>query len=254
MALFTDGPASSIEDLTAQDSQVLTVANVEGIDLTQKLAVAQAELTVELQNMLARMVGRRGSYWPTASPSLQRVVVTPALRLWHTYRTLEAVYRDAHNNQLSDRYSGKREVYRERGQWAADQLAVSGLGLAADPAPRAAAPILGPAAGTLPDATYYVAVAWVNLAGQEGSCSEAASIVTTRSSFQARPGAAEPGMAGWHVYAGTAPDAMVRQNPRPMGQDAAWMQPGSLVTAGPTPSDGQTPTYFLAVPHLIQRG
>ena len=34
MALFTDGPASSIEDLAAQDSQVLNVASSEGIDLT----------------------------------------------------------------------------------------------------------------------------------------------------------------------------------------------------------------------------
>ena len=36
MALFTDGPISCIEDLTAQDSQLLNVASVEGIDMTQK--------------------------------------------------------------------------------------------------------------------------------------------------------------------------------------------------------------------------
>jgi len=48
MALFIDGPASSMEDLAAQDSQLLDVASVENIDVTQKLALAQDELTLEL--------------------------------------------------------------------------------------------------------------------------------------------------------------------------------------------------------------
>jgi hypothetical protein len=38
MALFTDGPVAGMEDLMAQDTQLTNVANVEGIDVTQKRA------------------------------------------------------------------------------------------------------------------------------------------------------------------------------------------------------------------------
>ena len=55
MALFTDGPPASIEDLSAQDSQLLNVANVEGIDVTQKLCLAHEELGMELYALLNRM-------------------------------------------------------------------------------------------------------------------------------------------------------------------------------------------------------
>ena len=41
MALFTDGPISSIEDLRGHDTQIVEIANVEGIDVTKKLALAQ---------------------------------------------------------------------------------------------------------------------------------------------------------------------------------------------------------------------
>jgi len=52
MALYTDGPISSIEELTARDSQLLSVAGTEEIDLTQKIALAQDELGLELGGML----------------------------------------------------------------------------------------------------------------------------------------------------------------------------------------------------------
>ena len=54
MALFTDGPVSSIEDLKGQDTQLLDVASVEGIDVTRKLALAQEEIAVELAALLER--------------------------------------------------------------------------------------------------------------------------------------------------------------------------------------------------------
>src|ERR1044072_4136716 len=94
MALFTDGPAATIEDLAAQDSQLLTLANAEGIDLTVKLGLAHEAVGLELEELLSA-----GS-----SYRLGQVVVTPAVRLWHTHRTLELVYRDAYHSQLNDRY------------------------------------------------------------------------------------------------------------------------------------------------------
>ena len=54
MPLFTDGPISSIEDLTAQDSQLLNVASVEGIDTQRKIEIAQEEIAMELLSALKR--------------------------------------------------------------------------------------------------------------------------------------------------------------------------------------------------------
>ncbi len=52
MALFTDGLMSGLEDLAAQDAQISTVASVEGIDVTQKMALAQEELGLEIITLL----------------------------------------------------------------------------------------------------------------------------------------------------------------------------------------------------------
>jgi len=58
MALFTDSPVSSIEDLSAQDSQLLDVASAENIDVTRKLALAQEEVGLELSALLTRRSSR----------------------------------------------------------------------------------------------------------------------------------------------------------------------------------------------------
>ena len=98
MALFTDGAITSIEELSGHDTQLLTVATVEGIDVSRKLALAQDEIAVEVASLLGRQA---------APPALEQVVVTPAMKLWHAYRTLEMVYRDAYHSQLNDRYGGQ---------------------------------------------------------------------------------------------------------------------------------------------------
>src|SRR5690349_21619073 len=118
MALFTDGPASTIEDLTAQDSQLLDVAQVEGIDLTRKLALAQEEAALEIEGLLETLRPVDAALWAPTSMGPANVVVTPALKAWHTFRTLEAVYRDAYHSQLNDRYAAKRDEFRERAKWA----------------------------------------------------------------------------------------------------------------------------------------
>src|SRR5882757_6548346 len=105
MALYTDGPISSIEELTARDSQLLSVASTEGIDLTQKIALAQDELGLELCGMLTATGSLLQDVW-TSPTGVQNIVVTPALKLWHALRTLELVYCDAYHNELNDRYAG----------------------------------------------------------------------------------------------------------------------------------------------------
>ena len=44
MALFVDGPASTIDDLTDQDSGLLDVAETNGINVSTKLRLAQEEI------------------------------------------------------------------------------------------------------------------------------------------------------------------------------------------------------------------
>jgi hypothetical protein len=244
MALFTDGPASAIEDLAAQDSQLLNVASAEGIDLTAKLALAQETVGIELEGLLQECSG----------PELRQVVITPALRLWHTYRTLETVYRDAFQNQLNDRYAGKRDQFRELGMWARERLRQTGVGSVQRPIPRAATPDVQPASGSLPEGTYYATAAWLNAAGEEGCAAIPASVTTASGGgFLVVAPAAPEGAAGWNVYAGTSPETMARQNGVSLDPGASWLQTG-IPAGGSAPGDGQKPNQMHPLPRMLQRG
>src|SRR5258708_38819686 len=59
MALFTDGPISSIEDLRGHDTQIVEIASVEGIDVTKKLALAQEEVAIDLMALLGKLTMNR---------------------------------------------------------------------------------------------------------------------------------------------------------------------------------------------------
>ena len=259
MALFIDGSVSSMEDLTAQDSQLLDVASIEGIDVTQKLALAQDELTLELNALLTRLSYVDQLFWLAPQPNLGSVVVTPALKLWHTFRSLEMVYSDAYNSQLNDRYAGKRDQFHSSAKWAYEMLIQAGIGVASVPVPRAAIPEVTAAAaaapGTpLPDGTYYVTVAWVNAAGEDGACAVPATMATTGSSLRVQPAGAPPKTAaGWNVYVGIGPDSMALQNGSPVAIGQTWLQPAALA-AGRPPGPGQRPSYLKPVPRVIQRG
>ena len=252
MALFTDRAVTSIEDLRGHDSQLLNVATVEGIDVTRKLGLAHEELGVELAGLLERQVAGLpdGLHTPT---TLRQVVMTPPLKLWHVFRTLEMVYGDAYNSQLNDRYAGRRDEYHEMVKWAYSQVIRGGLGMAADPMERAATPEVRASAGSLADGTYYVAIAWTNAAGEEGATSAPAMIQVSGSSFAVET-AAPANARGWNVYGGTSPSTMTMQNPSVLGPGETWVQPDTLSTTGRPAGDGQRPTYRLPVPRTIQRG
>jgi hypothetical protein len=255
MALFTDGPPCSIEDLSAQDSQLLNVANVEGIDVTQKLELAHEELGLDLYTLLTRMSYVDQLLWISPKPQLDTVAVTPALKLWHAFRTLEMVYGDAYNSQLNDRYAGKRDQYHERAAWAKDKLSQNGLGIVQTPVAKARTPEVESAVGAIPDGTYYVTMAWVNHTGEEGASAEPAVITATGSTMAVQTSGAVPRNAtGWNVYVGAAPDAMARQNAVPVPTGQQWVQPSSVNSAGPQPGRGQKPSYLQPIPRMIQRG
>lgn len=243
MALFTDGPASTIEDLSAQDSQLLNVASSEGIDLTVKLGLAQESIGLELEELL-----QRGS-----SFLLSQVAVTPAVRLWHTYRTLESVYRDAYHSQLNDRYAGKRDQFRELSKWAYNRVLQAGVGIVPKPVCKASGLGLRPATGALLTGMFYASMAWVNAAGEEGACSAPATIEATSEGFAAY--APEPPVeaAGWNLYAGTVPEGMTRQNEEPLACDREWLFMW-LKESGARPGAGQNPSLTHAIPRILQRG
>jgi hypothetical protein len=255
MALFTDGPPAGVEDISAQDSQLLSVAAIEGIDVTQKLALAHEELGIEISTLLMRMRNIDPLLWVSEKPKLDIVAVTPALKLWHSFRALEAVYADAFNNQLNDRYAGKRDQYREKARWAYDKLVQNGIGIVEVPVAKARTPNLSAAAGQLPDGSYYVTMAWVNRAGEEGESAPPSVTTTSSSTFLVQPTGEVPENAvGWNIYVGPAPDCMIRQNPSVLTAGETWLQPNRIEPAGRNPGGGQKPSYIQPVPRILGRG
>jgi hypothetical protein len=244
MALFNDGPISSIEDLTGQDTQLLEVARVEGINVTLKLLQAQVEISVELTTMLDSQ---------NNAPDIGCVVVTPSLKLWHTFRSLEMVYRDAYNSQLNDRYAGKRDQYGEKAKWACEKVRQSGIGVATDPIQRAVTPGVSTSPGALPDGSYYVAMAWTNGAGGEGTPSAPTALQVSGSTFRVQPGDPPRSARGWNVYVGGSPGVLLLQNASPLPVDQSWVQPGTLF-AGRLATTGQAPDFLRRLPRVIQRG
>jgi hypothetical protein len=256
MALFTDGPPCGMEDLSAHDSQLMAVANTEGIDVTQKLRLAHKELALELHGLLTRIPSEAYGLSPEFTPDC--VAVTPALKLWHAFRSLELAYADAYSNQLNDRYAGKRDQFHERARWAKERLIQTGVGMVRCPLPKAAVPALGTAPGAMPDGTYYVTIAWVNPGGEEGSCADVSLVNVSSSTLTARAKTddfpAPRTASGWNVYLGQDPDHMTAQNAVPIPVNGTWVQPNALATAGRRPGKGQRPDFLRPVPRVIPRG
>jgi hypothetical protein len=207
-------------------------------------------LCFEVGGMLGRLAPLWQAYVPVA---VEQVVMTPPLKLWHVFRTLEMVYADAYNSQLNDRYGGKRDEYREMVKWAHNQTIQSGLGIATDPVKQAATPVVRASAGGLTDGAYYVAIAWTNAAGEEGASSAPAMIQVSGSSFAVET-STPPKVTGWNVYSGTSLATMTMQNVQILAPGQTWVQPDALSTTGRRAGSGQAPNYWVQVPRTIQRG
>lgn len=254
MALFTDGPPSTIESLAGLDSQLPGVASTEGIDVTRKLQLAHEEIDLDLHALLKRLSPADRLMWAVVKPGLENVVVTTALRLWHAYRTLELVYSDAYNSQLNDRYMGKRDQFQRMAVSYRERLIEAGAGMASIPVPKATTPVLAAAPGSLPDNIYYATAAWVNRVNEEGASAIPAAITTSSGSFSARLGPAPANATGWNVYVGMDPDNMALQNGAPLDVGAAWVQPVWISATGRKPGCGQAPSYVQALARIVQRG
>jgi len=264
MALFTDAPISTLDQLAAQDTGVLDVASNEGIDASAKISLAQEELGVELTSAFSRSAFSCTSpsmQWPgrlaTSLSALQlpNIVVTPPLRLWHTFQTLALVYRDAYGNQLNDRYAAKWKEYQDLARWASAMLFQSGIGVVSDPIAVAGSPEVDLLSGAQPPAVYYVQVAWLNSKGEEGMVSPVTSInAPDHNSMQVRPISPPANAVAWNVYAGIAVDSVTLQSATPLSMDQIWLLPSSGLVPGRGPTTGQEPNYYSQAPRFLQRG
>ncbi len=256
MALFTDGPTVTIEDLTRQDSSVLQVSLVEGINLTTKLALAHEEVGLELSSLLNRDRTNVSSFYAIAPVGLRNVVVTTAVRLWHTHQTLASIYRDAYFSQLNDRYKAKWNEYRDLVKWAKEKLLETELGVVNNPVSQAGPPSVIQTAAAESAGTFYFSVTYVNAAGEEGLPSTVTSITTLDGSApDIQPVNAPVNVTGWNLYGGTAPESLFLQNSSALdlSTDSVYY-PSSALTSGTVPGSGQKPNYYKKLTRLLQRG
>lgn len=262
MALFTDAPITTLDQLAAQDSAVLSVTSTEGIDLNAKITLAQKELGAELLATASQSPFSPSSaslWWPGIMVSsilqLHNITVTQPLQMWHTFHTLELTYRDAYYNQLNDRYLAKWNTYIELSRWASSLLFQTGVGIVADPIPIAQTPQMTSVAGPFSAAAYFAQISWLNGNGEEGAPSAVGSLSTSnQSSIEIQSNAPPVNAAGWNVYVGSTINTVTLQNPTMLEPGQPWDLPAAGLVLGRAPGTGQSPNYFRQIPRYLQRG
>jgi hypothetical protein len=257
MALFLDGPAASIDSLIDEDSGLLATAQTVGINVTAKLRLAMSEVQSELVTLLLRLQSSTGVVGAVQPPGIAQVVVTPDLARWEKMQALAMVYRDASFTQVIDRYKSKWDVFVKLTLAAKDQFIANGIGLVTDPIPKAAIAVLGTESVTTvqPGGTLYACVTWVNAAGQEGSPSDAASIVVPANSVMTVMATAAPANAtGFNVYAGNVLAMMTLQNSTLLPPGGSFTYIPGTSTSSKLPGTGQAPDYVKALPATTMRG
>ena len=265
MALFTDQSVSEVADLVAYEANLPEVSSAEGIDLETKIRLAQTEVRTHLEAASTRpgnVYHARGAGWQSTGGEanlsrfeLQQVVVTPPLKLWHTFQTLAIIYRDAYNRKLNDKYLPKWKEYKELANWASDLLFQTGIGITSCPVVRLQEPTLDWVSSTLASKALFVRITWVGTKGIEGSGSlEQAIAIPVGNGLRVTPPTAPSGVSGWNVYVGESSGVAMRQGVEPLDLGAAWVMPDIGLTVGELIQDGQPPEVFKTVPRFLQRG
>jgi len=258
MALFVDGPACTIGDLTDQDAGLLEVALTTGINVSTKLRLAVEEIRTELHLWLNRARPALELAWAPgqgATLHIGQIVVTPPLKRWEIMHALVLVYRDAYFSQLVDRYQAKWQEYAKLAGDATESFIASGLGLVSDPLVQAAPPILSTIPGPQSGGTFYASVTWVNATNQEGAPSYASSLTVLDGNLMTVGVTGTPVNAvGFNVYAGTSLSAMLRQNDVVLAVGATYTYVPGEITQGPLPATGQTPDFTRPLARTILRG
>ena len=230
MALLVDGDLSGIEDLKAQDSSVFDVAASEGIDLEEKLNLAWQDVQAEVEFFLAQVGGA----------TVDQVVVSVAMKPWHAWKTLEAVYRDAFFSQLNDRYGQRWRHWVSMAEKQRVRTFEMGLKVVSEPVER---PAVGEmevevTAGNQPAGSYWLQACYVNERGQESAPSRLRAMgAVGLHGLMVKV----PGLLRWNLYAGTGADGVSLQNAAPMAAGAAWVMPTTGLEAGRRTGTGQLP-------------
>lgn len=249
MALLMDVPGVGPEELAAHDGSLLETAAAEGIDLGKKVLLARDEIALELTAML-----RQATPPPAGRDPLAGVVVTPALRLWLVFRSLELVYREICNRQVNDRYQGKWKEHRELAKWAARLLGEIGIGTVINPIAQARAVETTRVAGELASGVYYLRSAWTNADGDEGAAGPETAVEAEGGDGLLVTAGPPPAMAaGWNLYAGTDPSKLVLQNNSPVAATESYTV-ATLVSGTRGPGEGQAPQQYHHVRGVMQRG
>ena len=229
------------------------------------MKLAQTEVGAELEAATQRpgnVYFTEGSGWQSSGGEtnlsridLNNIVVTPPLKLWHTFQTLAIAYRDAYNRKLNDKYLPKWKEYKELARWAADLLFQTGIGITTTPIPRTPLPTLDWVSSTLGAMALFVRTTWVNANSAEGAGSvEQAISVPSGNAIRVTPANAPSGVTGWNVYVGEASGKATRQNSQPLDLGTPWSMPGSGLVAGESLGNGQEAEVFKTVPRFLSRG
>ena len=176
------------------------------------------------------------------------------MRQWHVHKALSLVYRDAYNNQLNDRYQGKWQEYDQLARTSKATCFQIGVGIVADPVPKAPSPTLAGVTGSASGGTFYVAVTWLNAAGQEGAPSDLVQLVTSNGQRLAVAVSSPPqNVTGWNVYVGLSPATLNLQNQGPLTPSSSWAMNSGPNPGAPLPA-GQPPDWFVVDHRVIERG
>jgi hypothetical protein len=255
MALFADGPPSSIDDLNQQDSFLLMTATTEGIDVTTKLQLAYIELQIELTSIFSREASIYAPVLGQAPLDTNHLAVTTPLKLWHSFKSLEAVYRDAYFSQLNDRYKGKWAEYQSLSQWSRGKFIEAGAGLVIDPLPQPSGPIISLQTASQSGGTVYVTISFINAEGGESSPAAMTPCMIPDGNVLTLSSPPWPANAtGWNVYGGATPTGVTLQTPTPLTLGASWqfILPGAV--NGALAGTGQSPNVVRDLPRRIMRG
>jgi len=265
MALFTDNLVSEASDLVAYESDLTQLASSEGIDLNTKLMLAQTEVGAQIEGssrrpgsvFFAKGVGFGSASGDASLPrfDLNQVVVTPPLKLWHTFQTLSLVYRDASSRQVNDKFQVKWREYRELSKWASELLFQTGVGLVTKPIPRAAQPTLSLVSAMQDAMALFVRVSWTRSDGSEGAGSpELPFSSPSGQALQVSVGEAPPEVSGWNLYLGTEMGTVFIQNAVPLGLAESFVVPTLGALEGELIGEGQPPELLRTAPRFLQRG
>lgn len=256
MALLTDGNPNDTLALQVYESAILSVANVETIDLEVKLTLATEEISDSVLDILLDHTRALYPQWNTRRIiGVSDVVVSAQMKRWHALHTLEIVYRDAFNDQLNDRYQAKFLEYRELSKDAFAHTVRFGIGLSLNPIPQAEQPLLSTVGGNGAAGTFYVETSWVSATGQEGAPSTAtASATAAQQNLSIQPVNPPTVATGFNVYIGSTAGAMARQNASPIAVGGTFTMPDGGLIAGPAPGAGQTPDVYVTGGPMLRRG